>query len=116
LPPRERAERVTFISTVMLRRRAKAGIQYAGTARLHHKRLWNTGSAAFASMTVEWTKALRLALMIPASRAGQNGNATESSPLSSSAKAGIQYAVTARLDHKRLWNTGSSAFADDDIV
>jgi hypothetical protein len=30
------------------------------------------------------------------------------------AKAGIQYAGAYRLNHWRLWNTGSSAFADDD--
>jgi hypothetical protein len=30
------------------------------------------------------------------------------------AKAGIQYAATYRSDRWRLWNTGSSAFADDD--
>jgi hypothetical protein len=30
------------------------------------------------------------------------------------AKAGIQYAAASRLNHQRLWNTGSSAFADDD--
>src|SRR5260221_7751203 len=27
---------------------------------------------------------------------------------------GIQYAAASRLNHWRLWNTGSSAFADDD--
>jgi hypothetical protein len=30
------------------------------------------------------------------------------------AKAGIQYAAAFRLNHRCLWNTGSSAFADDD--
>ena len=30
------------------------------------------------------------------------------------AKAGIQYPAASRLKHRRLWNTGSSAFADDD--
>jgi hypothetical protein len=30
------------------------------------------------------------------------------------AKAGIQYAAAYRFDHWRLWDTGSSAFADDD--
>src|SRR6516225_7112579 len=30
------------------------------------------------------------------------------------AEAGIQYAAASRLEHSRLWNTGSSAFADDD--
>src|SRR6266436_2882192 len=30
------------------------------------------------------------------------------------AKAGIQYAAAFRFNHRRLWNTGSSAFADDD--
>ncbi|MGC2781698.1 MAG: hypothetical protein WA418_39280 [Bradyrhizobium sp.] len=45
MPLRERAEHVTFISTVMP---ANAGIQYAVTARLNHERLWNTGSSAFA--------------------------------------------------------------------
>ena len=29
-------------------------------------------------------------------------------------KRGIQYAVTSRVNANRLWNTGSSAFADDD--
>jgi hypothetical protein len=27
---------------------------------------------------------------------------------------GIQYAAAYRFHHQRLWNTGSSAFADDD--
>jgi len=27
---------------------------------------------------------------------------------------GIQYAAAYRFNHQRLWNTGSSAFADDD--
>jgi hypothetical protein len=27
---------------------------------------------------------------------------------------GIHYAAAFRFDHRRLWNTGSSAFADDD--
>jgi hypothetical protein len=27
---------------------------------------------------------------------------------------GIQYAAAFRFNHHRLWNTGSSAFADDD--
>src|SRR4051812_18986795 len=31
------------------------------------------------------------------------------------AKAGIQYAAASRSTNRRLWNTGSSAFADDDI-
>ncbi|EJN14507.1 hypothetical protein PMI42_01917 [Bradyrhizobium sp. YR681] len=30
------------------------------------------------------------------------------------AKAGIQYAAAFRLNHSRLWNTGSPAFAGDD--
>jgi hypothetical protein len=30
------------------------------------------------------------------------------------AKAGIQYAAANRLDVRRLWNTGSPAFAGDD--
>jgi hypothetical protein len=30
------------------------------------------------------------------------------------AKAGIQYPVASRLERYPLWNTGSSAFADDD--
>jgi hypothetical protein len=30
------------------------------------------------------------------------------------AQAGIQYAAAYRFNHRRLWNTGSSAFADDD--
>jgi hypothetical protein len=30
-------------------------------------------------------------------------------------QAGIQYAAASRFYHWRLWNTGSSAFADDDI-
>ena len=30
------------------------------------------------------------------------------------AKAGIQYAAASRFNHCCLWNTGSSAFADDD--
>jgi hypothetical protein len=30
------------------------------------------------------------------------------------AKAGIQYPAASRLKLGRLWNTGSSAFADDD--
>jgi len=30
------------------------------------------------------------------------------------AHAGIQYAATSRLNHQRLWNTGSPAFAGDD--
>ena len=29
-------------------------------------------------------------------------------------KRGIQYAAASRFDHRRLWNTGSPAFADDD--
>jgi hypothetical protein len=29
-------------------------------------------------------------------------------------RRGIQYAAACRLNHWRLWNTGSSAFADDD--
>jgi hypothetical protein len=31
------------------------------------------------------------------------------------AKAGIQYAAPFRLNHERRWNTGSPAFAGDDI-
>jgi hypothetical protein len=30
------------------------------------------------------------------------------------AKAGIQYAAALVIEPQRLWNTGSSAFADDD--
>jgi hypothetical protein len=30
------------------------------------------------------------------------------------AKAGIQYAAAYRINHNRLWNTGSPAFAGDD--
>src|ERR1700742_5015671 len=30
------------------------------------------------------------------------------------AKAGIQYPAASQLKHCRLWNTGSSAFADDE--
>jgi len=29
-------------------------------------------------------------------------------------KRGIQYAAAHRLDHNRLWNTGSPAYAGDD--
>jgi len=29
-------------------------------------------------------------------------------------RRGIQYAAAFRFHHRRLWNTGSSAFADDD--
>ncbi|MEH2550697.1 hypothetical protein V1283_007342 [Bradyrhizobium sp. AZCC 2262] len=35
-------------------------------------------------------------------------------PIVIAAKAGIQYAAAHRSDRWRLWNTGSSAFADDD--
>ncbi|WP_207234488.1 hypothetical protein, partial [Bradyrhizobium sp. Leo170] len=35
-------------------------------------------------------------------------------PPSCPAKAGIQYPAASRLKHGCLWNTGSSAFADDD--
>src|SRR5882757_4055021 len=31
-----------------------------------------------------------------------------------SAEAGTQYAAASRFNHKRLWNTGSPAFAGDD--
>jgi hypothetical protein len=31
-------------------------------------------------------------------------------------KRGIQYAAAFRLNHERWWNTGSSAFADDDTI
>jgi hypothetical protein len=35
-------------------------------------------------------------------------------PVVISAKTGIQYAAAYRFNHRRLWNTGSPAFADDD--
>src|SRR6266480_294777 len=31
-------------------------------------------------------------------------------------KRGIQYAAASRFNHKRLWNTGSPAFAGDDSL
>jgi hypothetical protein len=48
-------------------------------------------------------------------REQRRGNAVACLSAVMPAKAGIQYAAASRLKHRCLWNTGSSAFADDDI-
>jgi hypothetical protein len=45
----------------------------------------------------------------------ENGHEFASHPAVIPAHAGIQYAAAYPFDRRPLWNTGSSAFADDDI-
>ena len=47
---------------------AKAGIQYAAASRFYHRRLWNTGSPAFAAMTARFVGVIVPTPPAPAAR------------------------------------------------
>jgi hypothetical protein len=59
-----------------------------------------------------WPRMVSEGLM--SSKSQEIGHNAELQKLVIPAKAGIQYAAALAIGPQRLWNTGSSAFADDD--